>query len=138
MTDLVLVTANKINVVESYVQRTGVAAEAITAGDAVRLDTSTGRFTGANGTDAAEARIFGIATKTVAAGQPVTVIRKGIIDGFDLDGLNYDEAVLLSDTDGTLTDDAGDATVDIVIGRVVPGTSTTTGTASDKLLFVDL
>lgn len=136
MADISLITANKVEVVESIEQMTLPAAEAITAGMPVRLDTSSGKFTAANGTGAAEARIYGIATKTVAAGMPVTAIRQGVMDGFDLSGLNYDAAVYLSDTDGRLADANG--TVSVAVGRVIPGTSVTLGTAFDKFLHVDL
>lgn len=136
MADIALVTADKIEVVESIIQMTLPAAEAITAGMAVRLDTTSGKFTKANGSAAGEARIWGIATKTVASGMPVTAIRKGVMDGWDLSGLNYDAAVYLSDTDGRLADANG--TVNVAVGRVIPGTSTTLGTAYDKILSVEV
>lgn len=136
MADIALVTADKVEVVESIIQMTLPAAEAITAGMAVRLDTSSGKFTKANGSAAGEARIWGIATKTVASGMPVTAIRKGVMDGWDLSGLNYDAAVYLSDTDGRLADANG--TVNVAVGRVIPGTSTTLGTAYDKILSVEV
>lgn len=129
-------TAGKIEVVASETQLTLVAAEAITAGFAVRLDTSSGKFTPANGSAAGEARIFGIALKSVAADEPVTAVRKGYLDGWDLSGMNYDAVVYLSDTDGRLDTAAG--TVSTVVGRVIPGSATTLGTAMDKILFVDL
>lgn len=136
MTDIALVTANTVHVVESVIQMTLPAAEAITAGNAVRIDTTAGTFTKANGTTAGEARIYGIAVKTVAAGLPVTAIRKGVMDGWDLSTLNYDAAVYLSNTDGTLADGAG--SVSTVVGRVIPTTSETLGTSYKKILFVDL
>ena len=136
MADIALVTADKIEVVESSIQMTLPAAEAITAGMGVRLDTTNGKWTKANGTSAAEARIWGIATKTVAAGMPLTAIRKGVMDGWDLSGLNYDAVVYLSDTDGRLADANG--TVNVAAGRVIPGTSTTLGTAYDKILSVEV
>lgn len=136
MANISLVTANKVEVVESIIQMTLPAAEAITAGAPVRLDTSTGKFTNANGTTTSENRVYGIATKTVAAGLPVTAIRKGVLDGYDLSSPAYDAPIYLSDTDGRLGDTAG--TVSTVVGRVIPGTATTLGTAYDKLLFVDL
>src|SRR6185503_19512073 len=95
-------------------------AEAVTAGAPVRLDASAGKFTNANGSSAGEARIWGIATRTVAAGEALTAIRNGVLDGFDLSGMNYDAAVYLSDTDGRLDTAAG--TVSTVVGRVIPGT----------------
>jgi hypothetical protein len=137
MANIALVVANRVSVVQSIQQLTVPAAEAITAGAPVRFDTSSGKFTNANGTDAAEVRVWGIATRTVAAGEPVTAIRRGLMDGFDLSGLAYDAPVYVSDTDGRLGA-AGDSTVDVAVGRVVPGTSVTTGTAYDKILSVEL
>lgn len=131
-----VVTAGKIEVVESIRQMTLPAAEAITAGAPVRLDTTSGKFTNSNGTTAPEARVWGIALKTVAAGEPVTAIRNGVLDGFDLSSQAYDAAIYDSDTDGRLGDAAG--TVSTVIGRVIPGTATTLGTAYDKMLSVEL
>lgn len=137
MADISLVTANKVDVVESIIQMTLPAAEAITAGAPVRIDTSTGKFTNANGTTTGEARVYGIATKTVAAGMPVTAVRKGVIGGYDFGSSAYDLAIYVSDTDGRLEDSTA-PTVDVAVGRIIPGTATTNGTAYDKLLFVDL
>lgn len=136
MANLALVTANKVSIVESNRQRTAVAAEAITAGAPVRIDTTAGTFTNSNGTTAPEARVFGIATRTVVAGEALTVLRNGILDGYDLSGMNYDAVVYVSDTDGRLADAAG--TVSAAIGRVTPGNATTRGTNPDKLLSVEL
>lgn len=134
--EIALTTADRVEIVESIIQMTLPAAEAITAGMAVRLDTTNGKWTKANGTGAAEARMWGVATRTVAAGAPVTAIRKGVMDGWDLSALDYDAAVYLSDTDGRLSTVAGSTSV--VVGRVIPGTSTTLGTAFDKILQIDL
>lgn len=136
MAEIALVTANKIEVVESNRQMTLPAAEAIAAGAPVRLDTANGRWTNANGSGAAEARVWGLATRTVIAGEALTAIRDGVMDGFDLSALAYDAAVYLSDTDGRIDTVAG--TVSVVVGRVIPGTSTPLGTAYDKILSVEL
>jgi len=136
MADINLVTANKVNVVESIEQLTLPAAEAITAGMGMRLDTINGKFTKANASAAGEARVKWIAVKSVSTGEPVTGIKRGVLDGYDLSGMDYDADVFLSDTDGRLADAAG--TVSTKIGRVLPGPSTTLGTAFDKLLLVDL
>ena len=125
----------RLDVVESIHQMTLPAAEAVTAGAPVRIDTTGGTFTNANGSSAAEARVWGIATRTVAAREPVTAIRRGVLDGFDLTQA-YDAAVYVSDTDGRLGDTAG--TVSTVIGRVIPATAVPLGTAYDKLLSVEL
>jgi|SRR5690349_4688319 len=135
MANIAVATAGKIHVVSSIQQLTVPAAEAIVAGAPVRFDTTAGTFTNANGTSAAEARVYGIATASVAAGEPVTAIKRGILDGFTFTQA-YDAAIYLSDTDGRLGDTAG--TVSTVVGRVIPGTATTLGTAYDKLLSVEL
>lgn len=137
MANIALVTANKVHVVESIHQMTLPAAETIAPGAPVRLDTSTGRFTNANGSSSGEARVWGIAVgqKSIAAGMPCTAIRRGVLDGYNFSQA-YDAAIYLSDTDGTLADSAG--TVSTVVGRVIPATATTLGTAYDKLLSVEL
>lgn len=135
MANLALDTADRVEVVESFIQMTLIAAEAIEAGAPVRIDTSAGKFTNANGSSAGEARVYGIAVKSVAAGLPVTAIRKGVLDGFTLSQA-YDAAIYLSDTDGTLADAAG--TVSVVVGRVIPVNGQLLGSSPDKLLFVDL
>lgn len=136
MADIALVTADTVSIDEAIQQLTLIAGEAITAGQAVRIDVSAGKFTGANGTTSAEARIYGIATKTVAAGLPVTAIRRGVMGGFEFASQAYDKQIFLSDTDGTLADAAG--TVSTSVGRVIPATATTIGTAYDKLLSIEL
>lgn len=134
--EIALVTANRVNVVDSFVQATLPVDEDITAGMAVRLNTSTGKFTKANGSSAAEARIFGVATKTVKSGFPLTVIRKGSMDGYDLSGMAYDAPIYLSDTDGRLSTVAG--TVSTVVGRVMAATGNLLGDGFDKVAFIDL
>lgn len=117
-------------------QATYPAAEAITAGAPIRLDTANGRWTNANATSAAEARASHVATRTVIAGESLTGVRRCTLDGFNLDALAYDAAVYISNTDGRLADAAG--TTSVVVGRVVPGFAVTLGTAADKLLDVQL
>lgn len=117
-------------------QITRPAAEAITAGAPIRLDTSNGRWTNANGTIAAEARATHLAARTVVAGEALTGVRGCTVDGLVLDALAYDADIFLSNTDGRLGDIAG--TVSVVVGRVVPGFATTLGTAADKLLDIRL
>lgn len=133
---IALVTANRVSVVQSIEQLTLPAAEAIVAGAPIRLDTTTGNWTNSNGTDAAESRTLAIATKTVAANEALTGLKRGIMDGFDLDSQAYDAAIYSSDTDGRLGDAAG--TVSKAVGRVIPGTAHTIAVSHDKLLLVDL
>lgn len=132
---IALRTANRVEVVESFIQMTLTAEEAITAGAPVKINTTSGKFTNANGSSAPEARVYGIATRTVAAGMPLTAGRKMVMDGFTLPG-DYDAPVYVADTDGRLGDAAG--TVSVVVGRIIPAQAMALGTAYDKLLFVDL
>ena len=137
MATVALTTADRVYIVQSLQQLTGVAVEAIEAGAAVRIDTTTGKWTNANGSSAGEARVIGIATRSVAAGEALTVLKKGILDGFALASQAYDLPIYMSDTDATLDDGTG-STVDVAVGRVIPAFATTLGTAADKLLLVDL
>lgn len=130
---IAVTTANKVHVVESIEQLTLPAAEAIVAGAIVRIDTD-GKFTNGNGTSTTENRIYGVATRTVVAGQPVTAIAKGVLDGFTFSQA-YDAILYASDTDGRIGDAAGTASK--IIGRVIPGWAQTLGSAADKLLRVE-
>lgn len=136
MANVDLVTAGRVRIVESIEQMTLPAGGTINAGDVVRLDTTTGRFVQAAGGTAANARVWGVAANSATAGIPVTAVRRGVLDGWDFDSNDYDDALYVSDTAGRIGDTAG--TVSTVIGRVIPGTSTTLGTAYDKLLHVGL
>jgi hypothetical protein len=133
MADIAVATAGSVHVVESLWQKTLVATETIAAGAPVRIHTD-GKWTNANGTTTTENRIWGIATKSVIAGEALTAIRRGTMDGFTFSQA-YDAIIYLSDTDGRLGDVAG--TVSTIVGRVVPGTAVV-GTTYDKLLSVEL
>ena len=109
---------------------------ALKPGDMVKINTSTGEFTLANGSSAAEARVFGmLITGAHRAGDAVTAVQRGTVGlGASLDALTFDDIVYLSDTDGVLADAAG--TVSVVVGRVVPhfaGSNT-----ASKLLKLEL
>lgn len=118
----------------SYELFSGPCDEAITAGQYVRFNTSTGKITKGNASTVAEARDGGVALNSAAAGLVVEAVRFGYVDlGAAIDGLAYDADVYLSDTDGTLADSIG--TVTKVVGTVVPGWGETT---PDKLLRVDM
>ena len=113
-------------------QFTGPAVEAITAGQWVRLDPSTGKVALGNASSLAEAAPGGMALSAAAAGQVVTVVRAGIVDIGDALSGNYGADVYLSDTDGVLADATGTKTK--VVGRIEPGWANTT---ADKLLRID-
>lgn len=130
------ITAANVAEVKSIEKFSGPAAEAITAGQYVRFNTTNGKVELGNGSSAAEARKGGIAINSAAAGETVTAVRKGIVDlGNALGDATYDDDVYVSDTDGALTLASGESTTTTIIGTVVPGWGYTT---ADKLLRVDL
>lgn len=133
MADLTI-TAADVAAVKIIEALTGPAAEDITAGQYVRLNTTNGKVEKGNASSAAEARKGGIALNSADAGFPVTMLRKGVVDlGAAVDALTYDDDVFLSNTDATLADAAG--TTSLIVGTIVPGWGETT---ADKLLRVDL
>ena len=120
--------------VETVMQFTGPAVEAIAAGQRCRFDASTGKIALGNGTTAAEVKRGGIATRAAAAGETLTIINQGIVDvGDALDALSFGDDIYVSDTDGTFSTAVGDSTVDVIVGMVVPGWGHTT---ADKLLWL--
>jgi hypothetical protein len=136
MADLALVSTTAVSIVEPMIIFPGVAGANIVAGQLVRFDVATGRFVLAVADIPANARVFGMAMRSVSAGQALTVVRKGIVDGFVLDASAWDAAIYLGNVAGNASDTVG--TVSTVIGRVVPGFYNTAGRPHDKLLFVDL
>lgn len=112
----------------------GPAAETITAGQYVRLNVTTGFVELGKATITAEGRPGGIALNSGTANVTITVCRRGLVDMGDiLGGLNFDQDVYLSDTDGRLADAPGSVT--LIVGTVVPINAHTT---ADKVLRVDL
>jgi len=135
MADLVI-DPERVALVKAFEKLTLPADEAIEAGEMVRIDPTTGRFTLANATSAAEGRAFGMAVRSVAAGAALTAVKRGIMDiGDALDDNDHDDEIQLSDTAGALDDGAGSPTGAYPVGRVFPGFGSVT---VDKLLFIDI
>lgn len=108
-----------------------VAAAAITAGQAVYLaSTGTVDLADANGSGTLQFR--GIALAAAAAGQSVSVLKKGHIYGFTVSGLAVDDIAYLSNTAGGLDTSAGGTS--IVCGRVMTLPDKPTYT---KVLWID-
>jgi hypothetical protein len=94
-----------------------IAAEAITQGEAVYMLTAAGTVGVADANVANKQQFRGIALEGVAAGQVVSVLKRGHVAGFTVSGSSYDDILYLSDTAGNLADAAGTMTVNC--GRVV-------------------
>ena len=92
---------------------------AVTIGQSVYGDPTTGKVGLADANDAGKEQFLGIALSTKAIGETVKVLERGEIYGFDLSGVNYFGLVYQGDTAGTLSTTAsGTKTVDV--GKCVP------------------
>jgi hypothetical protein len=137
MADLALVTADKLEVVSlPQDQHTLPAGEAITAGAPV-VQKNDGKFynSDANGAAPLNTAPFGIATRTVKAGEALTAVRKGKIDGYDLSGMSVGDTIYVSDTVGKLADAAGTAT--LRVGFVLAVWGAPLGSNPDKVALID-
>lgn len=138
MADLTLVAAGKLRIEESYEQFNAIAAEDLGIGQAVKYipsSTGAGKVNKADATDATKGRAVGLVTAAVKAGHPVTVLKKGVVDGFDLSGLDYGASVFLSDTPGALADAAG--TQNVKVGFVQAVAESNIGVAFNRLLAIN-
>lgn len=107
-----------------------IATEAITAGQPV-YQLSTGKVGVADANAAGKQQFRGIALKAAAAGQAVSVLKRGMVTGYTISGLNRDVAVYLSDTAGSLADAAG--TMSVICGRVF----SLSDSNLSKVLYID-
>ena len=114
----VTVTAALVGLVDPLKAKvkTYIAAEAITAGQPVFVDTN-GKVQLADANAAGEYQFRGIALKTVGLGSAVDVLQEGEMYGATLSG-DYDSLVYVADAVGTLDDGVG--TVTIPVGRIAP------------------
>jgi len=130
MADLT-VTAAKVAIVfpESAEIYNVILAAACTEGQAL-YQTTSGNYNLADASAANTAQARGIALEKGAAGQCVSMVRKGVLAGFTTGA--YDDPIYLSsDTAGALADAAG--TVTVRVGRVV----SLADPALTEALFVD-
>lgn len=133
MADIALATAGKLNIDQSVIQDTQPAGEDLTAGNVVAYNAA-GRFVKAVA-NAAAGGMYGVVRRTVKQGESVTAVRKGVVEGFNLDALAYGAQVFSSATAGAISDTLGTGTA---LGRVIPGRSNRATSPADKLLFIDL
>ena len=120
MAELAITKCDPVQVEKQY---TGPAVEAIAEGDRCRFDVATGHIALGNATAAAEVVPGGIALHAAAIGEAVTIVNRGIVDIGPLaafDNLAIDAPIYVGDTDGQFGTAAGDATVDVIVGRVIP------------------
>lgn len=119
MTDLVVTAANVARV---YPRNNAdevfdfVAAAAITAGQVLYL-TSTGKVDLYDSNGSGTLQLLGLALNKAAAGQAVSVLKRGWVYGFAITGLAYFAPVYGSNTAGALGDAAGSSSN--LCGRVL-------------------
>lgn len=154
MANLALVTAGRLTSVSGinngHEQYTFEASEQISVGQVFRYDATTGKAEKANGTTVAESgqvtaggtfginfisELFICIDPARQAGNPVTGLKKGELDGYDLSALSFGQKVYISDTDGTLADTVG--TITTHVGRVRPAPYTGVPSGADRVLAVN-
>lgn len=102
---------------EKAVIRSYICAETITKGQAVYiLATDTVGVADANASGKQQFR--GIALQGGGAGSAIDVLHEGEVEGFDVQALDSDVLVYLSDTAGGL--DTGAGTMTVAVGRIKP------------------
>ena len=116
-------------------QITGVAGESLNAGAPVYLKATDGKFYHSDANGTGTTACYGVNLNKVAAGQAVTIVRVGLIAGYNLDGLNFGVSVFTSATAGAIAD--ATSTGAIPIGHVVPVFGNATLGTADKLLKVE-
>jgi hypothetical protein len=141
MASIAVTTAGKLHVVESLEQATLPAAAAILAGDTVSID-SDGKFVKGDADGAGLlTTIYGVATRSVAAGESVTAIRRGVVSGYTFGSTAYWTNVLAADTAGEITvtsSESNGGSADVVIGRVIPVWDQLVGGTPSKALLLTL
>lgn len=138
MASIAVTTAGYVSVVESLEQMTLPAAAATLAGNTVYVD-SNGKFAVGDGDDSGKNDIYGIATRSVAAGEPVTAVRRGVLTGWTWSSTAYWTKVLAADTAGEITvtsSESNGGSADIVIGRVIPIWDHLIGGTPEKALLL--
>lgn len=110
---------------------TGIAGEAITAGEVLYIEATGGTLKIADANAAGLQQARGIALTSGGLGQAINILKKGHVAGYTLTSQSPDDQVFLSDTAGALGDAAG--TLSVPCGRVV----NMTDKAATKVLFAE-
>ncbi len=110
---------------------TGIAGEAIDAGEVLYINATTGLLAIADANDAGLQQARGIALQSAGANQALNFLKRGHVAGYDLSSQSPDDQIFLSDTVGLMADAAG--TMTVPVGRVV----IMTDKAATKVLFVE-
>jgi hypothetical protein len=134
MANEIALTASQVRMVDPSKCETvnAIALSAVTQGEALYIDPTTGKVAPADANGAGLQQFRGIALNAAAAGFPVTVLKRGAVYGYTLTSMNYDAIAYLSDTVGDLSTAVGTMTVNC--GRVI---ALTDGSTMTKVLYID-
>lgn len=108
-----------------------IAAVAVTAGQVLYLNSS-GKVDLYDSNGSGTLQPHGIALNAAGAGQAVSVLKRGFVNGFTISSLAYDAALYGSNTAGALADAAGSSSV--ILGRV----KAVSDASVTKALYVDM
>lgn len=94
-----------------------IVAETVTAGQPLFFDSNgKGQLADANAANEQQARCLTLEAGT--AGQSVSCLKQGWVEGFTLTDQSFDDPIFVSDTVGVLADAGG--TLDVPVGLVAP------------------
>ena len=122
-----------LRIVESIQQDTPDASVPLTPGP-VRIVPADGTIDRAKSDVAGNAACYGVIVKRVPGGCASTVIRRGVIFGYDLSNVPFGALVYL-DNDGDLSTAKG--TIEVIVGRVIALKAAPYGQPNDKALAVE-
>lgn len=133
---LITVTAARVRPVLIIEEATKPALVAVTRGQVVALDATTGKWRLADSTSAGQVGARrGFALRDVGIGESLTALTKGILDiGDGLSAMNFGDSIFLNDTAGSIGTAAG--TVSSIAAFV--DSVWAAGASADKLARVDL
>lgn len=94
-----------------------IAPSGLLAGHALRQVILDGSYDFTTALASGTAGFRGIALETQVASGTISLLRRGVLFGYNLDAMNYDAPVYLSDTVGML--DTVPGTITVIVGRVI-------------------
>jgi hypothetical protein len=129
-----LVDPKALRIIESVLQDTPDLAVPLTPGP-VKLIPASGKIDRAKADTVDNAKLYGILIKKAPGNSAGTLIRLGVVGGYDFTGVNFDTPIYL-DNDGDLNTAPG--TQNKRVGRVIPLKGQLHGLPYNKALSVEL
>jgi len=108
-----------------------LASGSMTAGHAVFQVPADGAYVLTDASHADRSGFRGILLETTVASGVVSMLKRGVLFGYTVTAMNYDDPIYLSNTPGLLSTTAGDNSV--IVGRIV----SVTDPAKTKVVYID-